>query len=68
MSDSTMTTGLVSTWVSTVDARGRAHLETRWVDAAVPAPVRTSAGAPPAPTPAAAHTAAPLAAHAGHAA
>ncbi len=57
MSDSTMTTGLVSTWVSTVDARGRAHLETRWVDAAAPAPV-----------PAAAQTAAPLAAHAGHAA
>ena len=57
MSDSTMTTGLVSTWVSTVDSRGRARLETRWVDAGVHAP----ASAPAA-------TERPLVSHAGHAA
>jgi hypothetical protein len=45
MSSSTMTSGLVSTWVTTVDPRGHVHLEAHWA----PAP---SAAAAPAPTPA----------------
>jgi hypothetical protein len=64
MSDSTMTTGLVSTWVSTVDSRGRTHLETRWIDAGAPAPVLSSAGSALAAAP----TARPLASRTGHAA
>jgi hypothetical protein len=31
MLDSTMTPGLTQTWVPQTDARGRTHLEARWV-------------------------------------
>ena len=65
MSDFTMTTGLVSTWVSTVDSRGHARLETRWVDAGAAAPDRVPA---PSVAPVAAPAARPLVSHAGHAA
>lgn len=32
MGDSTMTSGLVQTWVPVTDASGRTHLEAHWVD------------------------------------
>jgi len=53
MMNTQMTGGLVQTWVSVVDARGRAHLEAHWV---TPSP-ETPAHAPtPAATPAPAHS------------
>ncbi len=36
MDNSTMTRGLVSTWVTTVDSRGRSRLEAHWRPAAAP--------------------------------
>ncbi|MGZ4445570.1 MAG: hypothetical protein ACXVEC_02745 [Nocardioides sp.] len=36
-----MTDGLVQTWVTAVDARGREHLEARWVSAVPQAPHQT---------------------------
>jgi hypothetical protein len=35
------TDGLVQTWVSVVDARGREHLEARWVSASPETPAQT---------------------------
>ncbi|GCD90304.1 hypothetical protein NLS1_23100 [Nocardioides sp. LS1] len=41
MMNTQMTAGLVQTWVSVVDARGREHLEARWVSPAPQAPAQT---------------------------
>lgn len=46
MSNSTMTTGLVSTWVTTVDSRGHRHLEAHWAPAAAPVTPATPLAAP----------------------
>jgi hypothetical protein len=52
MDNSTMTRGLVSTWVTTVDSRGRSRLEAHWRPAAAPVqpstlrPVAADSGAP----------------------
>ena len=57
MSNSTMTTGLVSTWVTTVDTRGRSHLEAHWVPASSVATAPTTAHTAPAPSHAITHAA-----------
>lgn len=46
MSNSTMTTGLVSTWVTTVDSRGHRHLEAHWAPAAAPVTPATPLATP----------------------
>jgi hypothetical protein len=57
MDSSPMTSGLVSTWVTTVDSRGRSHLEAHWRPAPAPAPSPVAA-------PGAASTAPPATTHA----
>lgn len=52
MDNSTMTRGLVSTWVTTVDSRGHSRLEAHWRPAAAPVvpstlrPVAADSGSP----------------------
>jgi hypothetical protein len=58
MDGSTMTSGLVSTWVTTVDSRGRSHLEAHWRPVPASVPVATAAtAAVPAAGPGATHAA-----------
>ena len=52
MMNTQMTDGLIQTWVSVVDARGRAHLEAHWVTPAPESQVQA-----PTPTPAHSHAA-----------
>ena len=54
MMNAQMTGGLVQTWVSVVDARGRAHLEAHWV---MPTPESPAQAPTTATTPAHSHAA-----------